>query len=263
MTGRRVLVTGAARGIGRAIAVHLGDLGYRVAVLDANFLSFREFNDEGSTVADELSAAGVPVLFAETRTTDVAAMECFVERIVQEWGGLDAVVCNAGGGSGRFDENRASQIDLEMLNDVFQRNLVGTITTIQTSLAALRNGAHPAIVTMGSATGVLVSPTGSYAHYGLTKAAIMHYTRYLAQDLAAEGIRVNCVAPGIIATGRAKLRLGEDPSRALLTPVGDPADVAAAVAYFIAPGSAYVSGQQLNLWGPETTTPESRGRDHA
>lgn len=250
---RTALVTGAARGIGRQIAVTLAQEGFAVAVVDADFDGYREYAEADGSVVDELAAIGVPVIAVQASTTDVAAMDALGARIGEEWGQLDALVCNAGGGTGGFDENTAATIDLTALDDVLRRNLHGTIATIQACLPALRRATSPAIVTMGSLTGVVPSPTGGYAHYGITKAAVMHYTRYLANELAPEGIRVNCVAPGLVSTGRLKVRLSEQPEReaAFEGKLGTPEEVAEAVRYLVSPATAHMSGQVLQLWPPD------------
>ncbi|MFC4784009.1 SDR family NAD(P)-dependent oxidoreductase [Nocardioides sp. MAHUQ-72] len=247
---RTALVTGAARGLGRQIAVSLAKEGYAVAVVDTDFDGYREFDEADCSVVEELERCGVPTIAVEASTTDVTAMTGLGARIAEEWSALDALVCNAGGGSGAFDANNAADIDLDALDDVLRRNLHGTITTVQAALPALRRATAPAIVTMGSVTGVVANPRGTYAHYAVTKAAVMHYTRCLANDLAPEGIRVNCVAPGIIATGRARMRLSEQPERerGVLRKIGTPEEVASAVCYLVSPDTAHMSGQVLQLW---------------
>jgi 3-oxoacyl-[acyl-carrier protein] reductase len=252
---RTALVTGAARGIGRAIALELGRSGHDVAVVDVDFNGFRDFGgDQETTVIAELEAEGARVLSAQASTTDGPAMEHLVGQIMEEWGGLNALVCNAGGGSGPLDGNRASAIDLEELDAVLHRNLHGTIATVKAALPALARADGPAVVTMGSVTGVQAGNEGAYAHYGITKAAVMHYTRYLARDLASRGVRANCVAPGPIATGRARQRIEEiskhDAQRAkeLLANLGTPENVARAVRYLATPESGTMSGQILHLF---------------
>lgn len=250
---RTALVTGAARGIGRQIALTLAREGYDVAVLDTDFDGYREFDEATGSVVAELRTIGVKTIAVQASTTDVEALNAFGAQVLQEWSHLDALVCNAGGGSGGFAENTAATIDLAALDDVLQRNLHGTIATVQALLPALRAATNPAIVTMGSLTGVVASPQGSYAHYGITKAAIMHYTRYLANELTPEGIRVNCVAPGLIATGRLKVRLSEQPEReaAFEGKLGTPEEVAEAVRYLVCPATTHMSGQVLQLWTPD------------
>lgn len=250
---RTALVTGAARGIGRQIAVSLAQEGFAVAVVDTDLDGYREFGEADGSVVDELAALGVPVVAVEASTTDIDAMNALGGRILDEWGQLDALVCNAGGGSGGFAENTAATIDLAALDDVLRRNLHGTIATVQAALPALRKATNPAIVTMGSLTGVVPSPQGSYAHYGITKAAVMHYTRYLANELAPEGIRVNCVAPGLVSTGRLQARLSEQPDReaSFEGKLGTPEEVAEAVRYLVSPATLHMSGQVLQLWPPD------------
>ncbi|MFB7999278.1 SDR family NAD(P)-dependent oxidoreductase [Streptomyces sp. NPDC056002] len=252
---RTALVTGAARGLGRAIALELAHDGYDVAVLDVDFDGYREYEDDQTqTVMAELEAAGAKVISSQASTTGTAAMEDVVARITKEWGSLNALVCNAGGGSGPLDGNRGASIDLEQLDEVMRRNLYGTITTVQAALPALLRADRPAIVTMGSVTGVKPNEAGSYAHYGVTKAAVMHYTRYLATDLASQGVRANCIAPGRIATGRLRMRAQEiaarDVRRAeeLMAGVGTEQDVARAVRFLASPDSQYMSGQIVHLY---------------
>lgn len=252
---RTALVTGAARGLGRAIALELAHDGHDVAVVDVDFDGFRAYDDDQSqTVMAELEAAGARVISAQASTTDTTAMEEVVARISDEWGGLHALVCNAGGGSGPLDGNLGSAVDLEQLDEVMRRNLYGTITTVQAALPALLGADRPAIVTMGSVTGVKPNEVGSYAHYGVSKAAVMHYTRYLAVDLGPRGVRANCVAPGPIATGRLRMRaqeIGErDARRAeeLMARVGTEGDVARAVRYLATPDSQFMSGHILHLY---------------
>ena len=106
---------------------------------------------------------------------------------------------------------------------------------------------------MGSVTGAVANAKGTYAHYGITKAAVMHYTRYLANELASEGIRVNCVAPGLISTGRLRKRLSEQPERekAIGDRLGTPEEVAEAVRYLVSDATTHMSGQVLQLWPPD------------
>ncbi|EID76330.1 MULTISPECIES: SDR family NAD(P)-dependent oxidoreductase [Rhodococcus] len=256
MTKGIALVTGAARGIGRHIACTLARDGYAIAVVDINFDGYREFRDENEhgSVLDELHDLNADVLAVEADTTDAAALQECTSAIIDRWGALNALVCNAGGGTGPLDGNRASAIDLDDLHIVLRRNLIGTIATVTATLPALTLGSDGSIITMSSLNGVEPTSDGSYSHYGIAKAAVAHYTRYLAKDLAPRGIRANCVAPGIIATGRLTQRMREAPQanadlKSQLTRVGSPNDIAGLVRYLASPESVYMTGQVLRIDG--------------
>jgi len=256
MTQRPVaLITGAARGIGRTIALTFADNNYDIAMLDISFDGYKDFpDDQNKDVRDELTARGCTVESAEASTTDTIAMTDLVSRAVRRWGRIDAVICNAGGGSGPLEGNRASDIDLAALTDVLQRNLYGTITTVTAALPALTASPHPSIVTMSSLNGVEPTDNGRYAHYGIAKAAVAHYTRYLARDLSDRGIRANCIAPGVIETGRLLQRMEESPGAhaALaqsLGSFGTARDVAELALYLASPISRYVNGQVIRIDG--------------
>lgn len=250
-----VLVTGAARGIGRKIALTFADDDYDVAVLDISFGGYKDFPDEqNNDVRDELVDRGSAVESVEASTTDIIAMTDLVSRVVRRLGRIDAVICNAGGGSGSLEGNRASAIEVASLTDVLQRNLYGTIATVTSTLPALSASSRPSIVTMSSLNGIEPTDNGRYAHYGIAKAAVAHYTRYLARDLRERGIRANCIAPGVIETGRLSARMQESPgaNEALaksLGSFGTASDVAELALYLASPTSRYINGQIIRIDG--------------
>ncbi len=129
-------------------------------------------------------------------------MQAAVDRIVDEWGRLDVAVCNAGGGLGTPAESKASTLDLDEFDAVLRRNLYGTVHTCVAVAPVMKEQGAGKIVTVSSQAGRRASGDGGYAHYGTAKAAIIMYTKYLAQDLGPHGIQVNCIAPGYIGTGR-------------------------------------------------------------
>jgi NAD(P)-dependent dehydrogenase (short-subunit alcohol dehydrogenase family) len=125
-----------------------------------------------------------------------------VARVVQEWGRVDVLVANAGGGRGRPVDTKASTLDPALLQLVTEMNLFGTVYSCNAVAPIMKQQRSGKIITVSSVAGTAPSADGGYAHYGAAKAAIAHYTRYLAQDLGPFGITVNCIAPGVIATGR-------------------------------------------------------------
>jgi 3-oxoacyl-[acyl-carrier protein] reductase len=207
LDGKVAIVTGAARGLGRAYARRLAGLGAKLAVADLNLRSYQEFEAEArdmtadSTVA-EIEAAGGDALGIELDVTDRDAVELMVAEVVARWGRVDVLVANAGGGRGRPVDTKASSLNPALLQLVVGMNLFGTVYSCNAVAPVMKQQRSGKIVTVSSVAGTAPSADGGYAHYGAAKAAIAHYTRYLAQDLGPFGITANCIAPGVIATGR-------------------------------------------------------------
>jgi 3-oxoacyl-[acyl-carrier protein] reductase len=207
LDGKVAIVTGAARGLGRAYAKRLAGLGAKVAVADLNLRSYEEFEAEAkdmtadSTVA-EIEVSGGTAIGIELDVRDQPAVETMVARVVEEWGRIDVLVANAGGGRGRPMDTKASSLDPAVLQLVVEMNLFGTVYSCNAVAPTMKQQRSGKIITVSSVAGTAPSADGGYAHYGAAKAAIAHYTKYLAQDLGPFGINANCIAPGVIATGR-------------------------------------------------------------
>src|ERR1700750_847570 len=207
LDGKVAIVTGAARGLGRAYARRLAGLGAKIAVTDLNLRSFEEFEAEAqamtaeSTVA-EIQAAGGNAIGIEVDVCNEKAVAAMVQRVSDEWGRIDVLVCNAGGGRGRPVDTKASTLDPALLQLVTSMNLYGTVYCCNAVASVMKQQQSGKIVTLGSIAVFSSSTDGGYAHYGAAKAAIAHYTKYLAQDLGPYGITANCIAPGTIGTGR-------------------------------------------------------------
>jgi NAD(P)-dependent dehydrogenase (short-subunit alcohol dehydrogenase family) len=148
----------------------------------------------------------------------VWAVEAMVAQVVQEWGRVDVLVANAGGGRGRPVDTKASTLDPMLLQLVTEMNLFGTVYSCNAVAPIMKQQRSGKIITVSSVAGTGPSIDGGYAHYGAAKAAIAHYTRYLAQDLGPFGITANCIAPGVIATGRIMRR--SSPVAAKTTAIG-------------------------------------------
>jgi 3-oxoacyl-[acyl-carrier protein] reductase len=263
LEGRCALVTGAGRGLGRAYALQLAAMGADVAVLDIDSRSYRDFAGEeaqmtaGST-ADEVEALGRRSIEVEADVADAAAVQAAVDRIESEWGRLDVVVCNAGGGIGSPAESKASTMDLEQFDAVLRRNLYGTVHTCTAVAPIMKAQGSGKIITVSSQAGRRASGDGGYAHYGTAKAAIIMYTKYLAQDLGPHGITANCIAPGFIGTGRL-MPLFESVGTERLTRsvavrrIGTPEDCARVVGFLASPDSDYLTGAIIPIDGGSTT----------
>ncbi|MBV8737515.1 MAG: SDR family oxidoreductase [Alphaproteobacteria bacterium] len=256
------IVTGAARGLGRAYAKRLAGLGAKVAVADLNLRSYEEFEAEAkdmtaeSTVA-EIQAGGGAALGVEVDVRDHEAIEAMVARVVQEWGRVDVLVANAGGGRGRPVDTKAGTLDPALLQLVTEMNLFGTVYSCNAVAPIMKRQRSGKIITVSSVAGTAPSVDGGYAHYGAAKAAIAHYTRYLAQDLGPFGITVNCIAPGVIATGRimatvipGSVQSNRDRAELVaLRRLGTVEDCAKVVEFLATDLSDYVSGAVIPIDG--------------
>jgi 3-oxoacyl-[acyl-carrier protein] reductase len=259
LSGQTALVTGGARGLGRAYSLRLARLGADVAVLDVDLQSYRQFERErddmtaDSTVA-EITALGRRSVGFTADVTDRAAVKAVVDNLALSWGRVDILVCNAGGGTGRPADTTASEVSAELFDLVIQRNLYGTVNTCQAVAPHMRRQGFGRIVTVSSQAGRRGSPTGGYAHYGTAKAGIQMYTRYLAQELGPSGITVNCVAPGFIATGRLMPMFeAQGVDRVIqqipLRRLGTPDDCARVVEFLVTDLGEYVTGAIIPIDG--------------
>jgi len=262
LAGRRALVTGGARGFGRAHALRLAELGASVAVLDRDL--------SGSPVgAGDDQRTGPRSVQGEIRerggtavevTADVTAPEDLrraVDLAAERLGGLDIVVCNAGGGSGSMQDSIASRADADHVEKILQRNLAGTISTCRAAVPHLRGQGWGRIITVSSLAGRRPFDDGGYAAYGAAKAGIAMYTRALAQELGPEGITANCIAPGYIVTERMApmfASLGSDELRdsVALRRLGTPEDCAGVLEFLVTDLGSYVTGTTIPVDGGAT-----------
>jgi 3-oxoacyl-[acyl-carrier protein] reductase len=260
LDGKVAIVTGAARGLGRAYAHRLAALGAKVAVSDLNLKSYAEYAGEaklmtGDTTADEIVAGGGEALGFEFDIADSDAVNEMADQVARTWGRIDILVANAGGGRGTPKETAASIVPKALLHQVTEMNYYGTVyccSAVAPFMKAQRSGK---IVTAASYAGRMASIGGGYAHYGAAKAAIAHYTRYLAQELGPYNINANCIAPGVIETARIVELVGAGQNDArvsrdiALGRHGTPEDCANVVEFLTTEASDYVTGALIPIDG--------------
>lgn len=263
LTGKSAIVTGAGRGLGRAYALRLASLGANVAVMDKSLRSWEEFEMEkermtaGSTV-EEIENMGGKALGFEFDVADRDAQDEMAKKVFDTWGSVDILVANAGGGSSTPATTRASELPSEDLDVVLKRNLYGTIFSVNAVAPYMKQQRSGKIVTVSSFAGSRGGEDGGYAHYGAAKAGIAMYTRYLAQDLGPYNINSNCIAPGLIATGRimTNLRGGQTGYDHIpLRRPGTPEDLANLIEFLTTEASSYINGAVIPIdggWNPGT-----------
>ena len=244
---RRVIVTGAAQGIGRAVALHLASPGVQLAVWDVK----RDGVEETAKRCQEKGAA------ARAWTVDVGdadAIEAAVVAFERAWGKPDGLVNNAG----IFPRARALDMKLAEWEEVLRVNLTGTFVTARAVAARMKDLGRGAIV--NTASGRALAGAANGAHYAASKGGIIALTKSLALDWAAYGIRVNCVIPGLTDTAQPRVEMGDNElyaagARIPMGRIGRPEDIAAVVAFLLSDDSGYMTGQSVAANGGAIMVP--------
>jgi NAD(P)-dependent dehydrogenase (short-subunit alcohol dehydrogenase family) len=243
LTDRTALVTGAARGLGRAIALALADAGADVA------LGLRDEAEDGGLAA-EIASRGRRALPLPMDVTDLEQSRTAIDRTVSEFGSLDILVNNAGGGIG----GAAIDVTEDDFDAVWELNTRSTFFISQYAARQMRDGSGGAIVNIASQAGLVALP--GEASYCVSKAAIIHMTRCHAVEWGEYGIRVNAVAPTFIETDGTSAALSDPNFRAdtveriaALHRIGVPTEVSGAVVFLSSPSASLVTGQTLAIDG--------------
>jgi len=243
LSGQVALVTGAARGLGREIALELAQAGADLA------LGLRDVSTGGSLAA-EIVAIGRQAMPLQMNVTHLDQIENAVDAVVTRFGRLDILVNNAGGGWNNLAEN--------VTPDEFDRtvalNAKSTFFACQAAQRVMRRQGRGSIINMSSQAGFAALPTESV--YCLNKAAVAHLTKCLAVEWGKYNIRVNAVAPTFIATPGTEHALS-DPTFyretveriAALHRIGEPREVAGAVVFLASPAASLITGHTLVIDG--------------
>ncbi len=241
---KTALVTGASRGIGRAIALGLAQAGFDLVLND-----LERQREQLAEAAREAGALGRRTFVAYgdvSKKADVAAM---VAAALDAFPAIDAVVNNAG----ILTSVLIDDLTEEQWDAVFDVNAKGTFLVVQALLPHMKARRYGRIVNIASIGGK--HGASGQAHYCATKSAVMGFTRVLAQEVGAFGITANCICPGIIVTDMGRVNLTDEANVALwvgrtaLGRLGQPEDVVGAAVFFAGDSSAFITGQSLNVDG--------------
>lgn len=233
------LVTGATRGIGAAIALELAARGYHVVGTATS--------DSGAERITEALAAFPGCRGVNLNVTDGAAVEALVDGIVKTQGGLHVLVNNAG----ITRDQLAMRMKDEDWDAVIDTNLKAVFRVSRAAIRPMMKQRFGRIISITSVVGASGNP--GQANYAAAKAGVAGMTRALARELGSRNITVNCVAPGFIETDMTA-QLPQEQRQALqsqiaLGQLGQPSDIAHAVAYLASTGAGYVTGQELHVNG--------------
>lgn len=238
LKGKTALVTGGARGIGKAIALKLARLGANVAVLDMAL---------APDTVKEIEALGVKSITLEANVTKLDSVEQAVENVISTFGSLDVVINNAG----ITRDNLFMRMKPEDWDMVLSVNLTGAFNVCKAVNRQMFKQRSGKIVNIASVVGQMGN--AGQANYAASKAGLIGLTKTLAREFAARNIQVNAVAPGFINTEMTE-KLPPEIKQTFINNIpagtfGSSENVADAVAFLCGPGSDYITGQVINVDG--------------
>lgn len=239
LNGKTALVTGASRGIGRAIALRLAEDGANVAVIYAGSA------DKAEAVVNEITALGVNAKAYRCNVADSAAVNETVKAVTNDLGKIDILVNNAG----ITCDGLMLRMKDEDFDAVLDTNLKGAFNMIRACYSGFIRKKSGRIINISSVSGIMGN--AGQANYSASKAGVIGLTKSVARELASRGITCNAVAPGFIQTDMTE-NLGDNNPLLNSIPLGrmgKPEDIAAAVAFLASDSAAYITGEVLKVDG--------------
>jgi 3-oxoacyl-[acyl-carrier protein] reductase len=237
---KNAVVTGAARGIGKSIAIHLAKNGLNVVVSDV-------LEEPLQKVAEELRTFGVKAIAIKTDVSKSEEVEQLFKKTVEEFGSIDFLINNAGITRDNLSV-RMSEKDWDMVINI---NLKGTFLCSQFAAKEMIKKRFGRIVNMASVSGIL--GTAGQANYASSKAGVIALTKSFARELGKRNITVNAIAPGFILTEMTETlpdKVKEEyVANIALKRAGTPEDIADVVNFLISPSASYITGTVINVSG--------------
>ena len=208
LANRVALVTGGARGLGRAYVLHLARLGADVVINDVDLKAAQEYDEElgAESVAAEVEGLGRRGLGIEADVTDKAAVEAMMQEVMGKFGRIDILVNNAGGMLHAPPENSAVTAPPDHYQYIMDINLTGTVFCCQAAAPYMQAARSGKIVNTASQAGLWSGHNSGGMAYKVAKAGVVQYTRVLAAELGPHNVHVNCIAPGFVLSSRARRR---------------------------------------------------------
>ncbi len=240
LEGKVALVTGATRGIGRAIALRLGQQG-------ATVIGTATSENGAQTISEFLKDANIAGTGMVLNVTDADSIEAVVSETESSFGAPTILVNNAG----ITRDNLLMRMKDDEWNDIIETNLTPIFKLSKRCLRAMTKARWGRIITITSVVGVMGN--AGQTNYAAAKAGVIGFSKSLAREVGARGITVNSVAPGFIDTDMTS-SLSDDHKNALLQNVpvkrlGEPEEIAAAVSFLASQDAAYVTGETINVNG--------------
>ncbi len=240
LAGKVTLVTGATRGIGRAIALRLGAQG-------ATVVGTATSQAGAQTISDYLKEANIAGIGMVLNVTDTDSIETVVAETEASFGAPAILVNNAG----ITRDNLLMRMKDNEWHDIMDTNLTAIFKLSKRCLRAMTKARWGRIITITSVVGVMGN--AGQTNYAAAKAGVIGFSKSLAREVGVRGVTANCVAPGFIDTDMTS-SLSDDHKQALLTQVpikrlGEPEEIAAAVSYLASNDAGYVTGETINVNG--------------
>jgi NAD(P)-dependent dehydrogenase (short-subunit alcohol dehydrogenase family) len=264
LAGKIAVITGSARGLGRAYALRLAELGANIVVADLDLNGAAIYGEKlgQETVMAEVEAMGRESLGVEGDLSHPEMVSHLFKQVLERFGQIDILINNAGGAIARNSGPLPTQTTPDDFELLVNANFRSAVLCCQAVADPMRKRQSGIIVNTSSQTAISTLPQGTLAVYGATKAAVTQYTRALAAELGPHGIRVNALSPGIMMTARvaaqAKERgIGteEQATSIPLRRLGVAEDCVGVVEFLVTDLSQYVTGQCISVCGGAVLTP--------